>query len=73
MDDCPAQLHGSHVHWPPGYDDADQEGTDFGAAVHRMKGCRRGASSSWTPRFPNDRFVQEFGVTLEEMQRAEQG
>jgi len=58
---------GSHVNWPTGYDEADDDGTEFSENIHRMKGARRGASSSWEVRFPNDKFVASEAVTLEHM------
>jgi hypothetical protein len=69
MEPNPSQSEGSHVHWPIGYDEADDDG-ESGENLHRMKGLRPGASSSWSPRFPNDRFVNDFAVTLEEMREA---
>lgn len=64
------QPEGSHVHWPLGYDDADDTGSEYAEAIHRMKGRGRGKSSSWNMRLPNDKFVNAFGTTLEEMKAA---
>lgn len=61
------QSGGSHVHWPVGYDEANEEGTKESESIHRMNGTRRGASSSWNIRFPNDRFVADEAVTLDHM------
>ena len=69
VDDHP-QPEGSHVYWPTGVVAGDDE-DEVGRSLHRMKGKRRGASSSWDVRFPHDRFVRDTGVTLEEMR--EQG
>ena len=63
------QPEGSHVHWPPGYDEADEMGTEFGENIHRMKGEARNRSSSWSVRFPNDKFVSDQAVTLDDMKR----
>ena len=65
----PTQPEGSHVHWPPGYDEADVDGTEYGESVHRMRGTGRKRSSSWDVRFPNDEYVLNEAVTLEEMRR----
>ncbi len=46
------------------------EDDDVSMTMHRMKGIRRGASSNWDVRLPNDKFVRYEGVTLEEMREA---
>ena len=61
-----SQPEGSHVHWPQGLMGG---GTEDLAGVHRMKGKRRGRSSNWDVRMPNDSYVRSEGVTLEEMRR----
>jgi hypothetical protein len=68
-DDIPPQLEGSHVHWPNGLVGGDYD-DEIELSIHRMKGTRRGASSSWSVRLPNDKWVSEEAVTLEDMQRA---
>lgn len=67
------QPEGSHVHWPRGYEDVDSWTETHHAdllpanSIHHMSGSKRGASSSWSIRFPNDKFVQDEASTLEEM------
>lgn len=64
------QSEGSHVHWPPGYNDVSStEDTELARSIHRMKGKSRGRSSHWDVRLPNDEYVRSEGVTLEEMRR----
>ena len=62
------QSEGSHVHWPLGLVGGDY-GDEISDSVHRMKGKRRGRSSKWDVRLPNDEYVRSEGVTLEEMRR----
>ena len=69
MDIIPPQPEGSHVYWPAGMTAGDDE-DDVARALHRMKGLKRGRSSSWDVRFPNDRFVKDEAVTLEQMREA---
>lgn len=62
------QPEGSHVHWLASYDDVDEANDGAVANLHRMRGTKRGVSSAWTVRLPNDDFVGDEAVTLEEMQ-----
>ena len=63
------QPEGSHVHWPISLVGGDYD-DEIGLSIHRMKGSHPGASSTWDVRFPNDDWVGDYGVTLEEMQEA---
>ena len=61
------QPEGSHVHWPPGYDDIS-DADDASQTIHRMIGIT-GPSSGWSIRLPHDEYVMDEAVTLEEMRR----
>lgn len=63
-------LEGSHVHWPSGYDDVDDSNDDAIENINRMRGKARGKSGMWEVRFPNDRYVADEAVTLEQMREA---
>lgn len=59
------QPEGSHVNWPHGvgFPTGPDDGVisdEFLASLHRINGVR----------LPNDEFVRDEAVTLEEMQRA---